>query len=89
MKIMVSCGGHQYLDAMRIIAILLPRSRTAKRMKAQAVKKTKLIDLCLGKPIRSVIIMQTGYVAVSTLRPVSLVSRITHLVKLFGEEELE
>ena len=69
--------GFQNMVALsRVVAIVSPDSAPVKRIVSESKKEGNLIDASLGRRTRSVIIMDSGHVVLSTVQPETLVSRI-------------
>ena len=69
--------GFQNMVALsRVIAIVSPDSAPVKRIIAEAKKEGNLIDASLGRRTRSVLIMDSDHVVLSTVQPETLVARI-------------
>ncbi|MBR3623495.1 MAG: DUF370 domain-containing protein [Selenomonadaceae bacterium] len=69
--------GFQNMVALsRVIAIVSPDSAPVKRIIAESKKEGNLIDASLGRRTRSVLIMDSDHVVLSTVQPETLVARI-------------
>ncbi|MBR3723723.1 MAG: DUF370 domain-containing protein [Selenomonadaceae bacterium] len=69
--------GFQNMVALsRVIAIVSPDSAPVKRIIAESKKDGRLIDASLGRRTRSVLIMDSDHVVLSTVQPETLVARI-------------
>ncbi len=60
----------------RILAIVKPNSAPMRRMKREAQKVGKIIDVTEGKPTRSFVILDTGHIVLSPLLPSTLMARL-------------
>lgn len=60
----------------KIISVLSPESAPIKRIIQDARERYQLIDATYGKRTKSVIIMQTDHVILSSLNPQSIVLRV-------------
>ena len=60
----------------RIIMIMAPDSVASKRIRTKAKNEDKLIDLTMGRKIRSVILLDNDYIVLSAINTETLVSRL-------------
>ncbi|GBF50507.1 hypothetical protein LPTSP4_20330 [Leptospira ryugenii] len=60
----------------RILVILQSESAGAKRLRSEAKDSNRLIDATQGRKTRSLLVLHTGHVVLSALRPESLTRRI-------------
>ncbi len=64
------------LAANRVLAILSPDSAPVRRMIRQAEEEGRLINMTYGRKTKSVIVLDSGHVAVSALGPETVVNRL-------------
>ena len=76
MKEVLNVGHGNALVASRILAIVSPKSAPIKRLRKEAQKVGKVIDVTEGRTTRAVLILDTGHVVLSALMPVTLVARL-------------
>lgn len=76
MREVLNVGHGNAVVSQRIIAIVSPRSAPIKRLRKEARKAGKVIDVTEGRQTRSVIILDTGHVVLSALMPATLVARL-------------
>lgn len=62
--------------ANRIIALVLPRTTRAKQMLKTAKEKNYYIDCCLGRQLRSLILLEDNLVMGSAINPKTLMRRL-------------
>ena len=72
----VSIGFENMVVARRVIAIVNPNSAPIKRMIREARESKMLIDSTCGKPTRSVIVTDSGYLVLSSITPKKLGMRM-------------
>lgn len=80
---LISIGFGNLVSAERIISIVSPESAPIKRMIQDVREKGLLIDASFGRSTKSVIIMDSGNVVLSSALPETLWARIEDK----GEEE--
>ena len=73
---LVSIGFGNLVSAERVISILSPESAPIKRMIQDVREKGLLIDASFGRSTKSVIIMDSGNVVLSSVTPETLSARI-------------
>jgi len=73
---LVSIGFGNLVSAERVISILSPESAPIKRMIQDVREKGLLIDASFGRSTKSVIIMDSGNVILSSVPPETLSARI-------------
>jgi hypothetical protein len=62
----------------RIIALITPNTASGKRMREEAKEMNRLVDVSLGRKIRSIIIMDSGHVILSALNTDTIIGRLGH-----------
>ena len=62
--------------ASRIIGIVSPKSLPTKRLRDEARNTGKLIDATAGRQTRSILVMDSGHIVLSSVQPMTLVKRI-------------
>ena len=80
---LLNIGFGSMLAANRILSILEPDSAPIKRVVQEARERGMLIDASYGRKTKSVILMDTDHVILSSLTPEALSSRMS------GEEETQ
>ena len=76
MSKIVSIGFGSVIVADKIAAIVAPDSAPIKRIIQQAKEDGKLVDATYGRKTRSVIIMDSNHIVLSTLQSSTLCDRI-------------
>jgi len=72
----VNMGFENRVISRRIVAIVNPNSAPIKRMITAAKENNMLIDATSGKPTRSAIITDSGYIVLSSISPRNLSARL-------------
>lgn len=73
---LISVGFGGAVVASRIIAILSPDSAPVRRMMKQAEEDNRLIPMTYGRKTRSVIVLDTGHLALAALQPETIINRL-------------
>lgn len=79
----VSIGFDNYVNFDRVLAVLDAGNVQAKRHSAFAREEGKLVDVSTGRKVRTVIVLDNGYVFLSALTPETISERVK------GKEENE
>ncbi|MCB1157254.1 MAG: DUF370 domain-containing protein [Leptospiraceae bacterium] len=88
MKIL-NIGFSNIVMLSRIISIIHSESAGGKRLKQEAKTAGKLVDATMGRKNRSIILMDSGHVVLSSLRLESIYKRIESEDNTFASEEEE
>ncbi|GAB5045966.1 DUF370 domain-containing protein [Thermodesulfovibrio sp. TK110] len=72
----INIGFGNIVSLSRIIAVVNPGSSPMKRMKEEAKKRGKLIDVTEGRKTRSIIITDSDHVILSALQVETILQRI-------------
>jgi extracellular matrix regulatory protein A len=62
--------------ASRIISIVSPKSLPMKRLRDEARNAGKLVDATAGRQTRSILVMDSGHIVLSSVQPMTLIRRI-------------
>jgi regulator of extracellular matrix RemA (YlzA/DUF370 family) len=62
--------------AERIVAIIQPVSSPVRRLKEDARENGRLIDATLGRKTRSILVMDSNHIILSSIQPETIASRI-------------
>ena len=73
---LVNIGSGNMVSAERIVSVVTPESAPIKRMIQDVREKGLLIDASFGRSTKSVIIMDSGNVVLSSVPPETLSARI-------------
>ena len=80
---LINIGFGSMVAAGRVLTIVAPDSAPIKRVVQEAKERGMLIDASYGRSTKSVILMDTDHVILSSLTPEALSSRMS------GEEETQ
>jgi regulator of extracellular matrix RemA (YlzA/DUF370 family) len=73
---MLHIGFGGVVAANRILAIISPDSAPIKRMVREASDGGRIIDMTYGRRTKSVIVLDTGHLALAALQPDTIVGRL-------------
>ncbi|MBR3293264.1 MAG: DUF370 domain-containing protein [Oscillospiraceae bacterium] len=83
---LINIGFGNLISAERMIAVVSPESAPIKRMIQDVKERGMLIDASFGRSTRSVIVMDSGNVVLSSLSPELLAQRISEKTEEESEE---
>ncbi len=69
-------GHDNFVNGLKIVAVLKPGSAPLRKLKEQAKAAGKLVDGTAGKPTRSFVLMENGMLVQSVNMPATLVARL-------------
>ena len=72
----LSIGFGSYCSADRIVTVLSPDSAPIKRVIADGREKGLLVDASFGRSTRSVLLMNSGHIILSALKPDEIMKQI-------------
>lgn len=75
-KLTVNIGFGNSVVKSDITAVIQPNSAPIKRLIKRKQEEGVLIDATMGKKLRAVIPLRSGYIALSAISPAALISRI-------------
>ncbi|MGD2086814.1 MAG: DUF370 domain-containing protein [Candidatus Aminicenantes bacterium] len=75
-KMMLNIGFGNSVVKRDITAVVQPNSAPIKRFVKQNQEQGVVIDATMGKKLRAVIVLRSGYVVLSAISVTSLISRI-------------
>ena len=73
---MLHVGFGGVVAANRILAVISPDSAPIKRMVREATDDGRIIDMTYGRRTKSIIVLDTGHLALAALQPDTLVGRL-------------
>jgi len=73
---MLHIGFGGVVAANRILAVISPDSAPIKRMVREANDAGRIIDMTYGRRTKSVIVLDTGHLALAALQPDTIVGRL-------------
>lgn len=71
----VNIGFNNFVIDERVISIIVPDTAPARRLREDAKNKDVLIDATAGRKTRSIIIMDNGFVVLSSVNVETLIQR--------------
>jgi regulator of extracellular matrix RemA (YlzA/DUF370 family) len=74
---MLNIGYGNVVAGGRVVAIVSPQSAPMKRLRDWAEGEGKLIDATQGRRTRSILVLDSGHVALSAVNPETILSRFT------------
>lgn len=72
----LNIGFNNFVIDERVISIVVPDNAPAKRLREDAKNRDALIDATAGRKTRSIIIMDNGYIILSSVNVETLIQRI-------------
>lgn len=72
---MINIGFGNSVVANRVLLVVNPKSSPIKKLKEEAKQQKKLIDVTEGRRTRSIIILDTSHVVLSSVQPETLTQR--------------
>ncbi|MBU0674341.1 MAG: DUF370 domain-containing protein [Proteobacteria bacterium] len=74
---LINIGFGNSVVAGRVIAVVNPKSSPMKKLKDEARDQKKLVDVTEGRRTRSIIVMDSGHVILSSVQPETLTQRFS------------
>ncbi|NLZ18358.1 MAG: DUF370 domain-containing protein [Desulfobulbaceae bacterium] len=65
----------------RILAVVNPGSSPVRKLKDEARQEKKIIDVTEGRRTRSILILDSGHLVLSSVQPDTITQRLTNLSK--------
>ena len=72
---MINVGFGNSIVASRILAVVNPHSSPMKKLKDEAKRNNRLLDVTEGRRTRSIIIMDSNHVVLSSVQPETITLR--------------
>lgn len=72
---MINVGFGNSIVASRILAVVNPHSSPMKKLKDEAKRNNRLLDVTEGRRTRSIIIMDSNHVVLSSVQPETITQR--------------
>ena len=70
-------GFSNIISTEKIVAIISPDTAVAKRLRDEARDENNLIDCTMGRKLRSMVLTESDYVFLSSIRPEALMDRLS------------
>lgn len=80
---LINVGFGNAIKVNRILAVVNPGSSPIRKLKEEARKEKKLIDVTEGRRTRAIIILDTGHLVLSSVQP----ETISHRFAVMAEEQ--
>jgi extracellular matrix regulatory protein A len=87
--LLVNVGFDNVVAANRIVAIVGPSSAPVKRMIHEAMQRGMIIDMTSGRKTKSVIVLDSGHVALAALQPTTISGRLAAHSQTFAGDSTE
>ena len=72
---MINVGFGNSIVASRIVAVVNPHSSPMKKLKDEAKRNNRLLDVTEGRRTRSIIILDSNHVVLSSVQPETITQR--------------
>ena len=72
---MINVGFGNSVVASRIISVVNPHSSPKKKLKDEAKRSSRLIDVTEGRRTRSIIILDSNHIVLSSVQPETITQR--------------
>lgn len=84
---MINVGFGNAVLASRVLAVVNPKSSPMKKLKDEAREQKRLIDVTEGRRTRSIIILDSNHVILSSVQPETITMRFHPTFEKRPEEE--
>ena len=78
---LVNIGFGNAVKVNRILAVVNPGSSPIRKLKEEARKEKKLIDVTEGRRTRAIIVLDTGHLMLSSVQPETISQRLAQLAE--------
>ena len=86
---MINVGFGNAVPASRVLAVVNPKSSPMKKLKDEAKEQKKLIDVTEGRRTRSIIILDSNHVVLSSVQPETITLRFNPNYDRKAEDDLK
>lgn len=76
---LINVGFGNALKVSRILAVVNPGSSPIRKLKEEARKEKRLIDVTEGRRTRAIIILDTGHLVLSSVQPETISQRFSQM----------
>lgn len=83
---LINIGFGNAVVASRVLAVVNPKSSPMKKLRERAKQEKKLIDVTEGRRTRSIIIMDSDHVILSSVQPETITQRFLPLSESRAED---
>ena len=84
---MTQIGHENFVQRESVLIVLRPDSAPAKKLRHRADKSGMLIDSTGGRKTRSILVLNTNHIVLSSLEPVTVTKRLNAVGKLETAKE--
>ena len=86
---MINVGFGNAVLAGRVLAVVNPKSSPMKKLREEAKEQRRLIDVTEGRRTRSIIILDSNHVVLSSVQPETITLRFTASLDRRDDEQPE
>ncbi|MGV1098465.1 DUF370 domain-containing protein [Thiovibrio sp. JS02] len=86
---MINVGFGNAVLASRVLAVVNPKSSPMKKMREEAKEQKRLIDVTEGRRTRSIIILDSNHIVLSSVQPETITMRFMSSSERREEEATE
>ena len=80
-NLLLHVGFSNAVKISRILAVVNPGSSPVRKLKEEARQDNKIIDVTEGRRTRSIIILDSGHLVLSSVQPDTITQRLSTLAK--------
>ena len=80
-NLLLHVGFSNAVKIRRILAVVNPGSSPVRKLKEEARQENKIIDVTEGRRTRSIIILDSGHLVLSSVQPDTITQRLSTLAK--------
>ena len=84
---MINIGYGNAVAASRVLVVINPKSSPAKKIKEEAKNQKRIIDVTEGRRTRSIIVLDSLHVILSSIQPETITQRFNLTASQSLEEE--
>jgi len=84
---MINIGFGNSVVASRVLAVVNPKSSPMKKLREEARSQQRLIDVTEGRRTRSIIILDSNHIILSSVQPETITMRFSPRSEMDGGEE--
>lgn len=84
---MINIGYGNAVAASRVLVVINPKSSPAKKIKDEAKNQKRIIDVTEGRRTRSIIVLDSLHVILSSIQPETITQRFNQTALQSLEEE--
>lgn len=86
---LINIGFGNAVVASRVLAVVSPKSAPMKKMRERAKQEKKIIDVTEGRRTRSIIILDSDHIILSSVQPETITLRFMPISENRLEDQLE